>query len=161
MKKRAPFILLLFVLFSLNSCIKEKVEHPLPRWFLKRVWSMTSLKLNGVEVPDTMAKYFNEYKFQYEEYCDPLFRCNYGFFYSRNGHEASNNLYHRPSIELFVGGIVSAYQFCYIGPHTYYPYPIPSLQSLKITKINKDEIHLVSNVPSAEMYEVVFKSEVK
>lgn len=161
MQNKPTLILLLFIIISLNSCKKEKVEHPLPKWFLKRSWSMVSLKLNGTEVPDTMTKYFNEYKFQFNEFCDPLNRCYYTCSYFKKDWAFIDDLNSRPSIELFEDGVISGYRFCYIAPYEYFPYPIPSLKSLKITSINKEEMRLISNVQTPEVYEVVFRSKVE
>lgn len=149
-----------FLLVIVNGCKKEKVEHPLPKWFLNRTWHLTSLKLNGVEVPDTINKYFNEYKFQFYDYCDPLNRCYYGcYYYNVEG------VYHqeystRPSLPLFIDGIIEGYSFCYIYPGNYYPYPILSLEKLRITKIDKEEIHLITENPTTESYELLFKSSI-
>lgn len=161
MQNKPTLILLLFIIICLNSCKKEKVEHPLPKWFLKRSWSMISLKLNGTEVPDTMTKYFNEYKFQFYDNCDPLNRCYYGCVYNNNKGVIYDEYSVRPSLELFVGGVIEGFRFCHIYPSSYFTYPIPSLQSLKITSINKEEMRLISNVQNPEKYEVVFRSKVE
>ena len=71
--KKLGIIILCSILISSSGCKKEEDDLiKLPAWFRNKFWYMRSIELNGVEVPDTMQKYFPNYSFQYEGSCDPL-----------------------------------------------------------------------------------------
>lgn len=137
---------LLFILLLVSflfGCKKDEDDLvKVLAWFRNKFWYMTSIELNGVEVPDTMQKYFPNYSFQYEGSCDPLKvlcgfnkKCTWtgGSVYIDYGESM-------PKMSLFVGGKVRFGAFLFKGVAEDSLFPIQELVTALITKLNKKEL---------------------
>lgn len=137
---------LLFILLLVSflfGCKKDEDDLvKVPAWFRNKWWYMTSIELNGVEVPGTMQKYFPNYSFQYEGSCDPLkVLCGYNVSFLWDGGSVYfDNREHPFKMSLFVGGKVRFGAFLFKGVAEDSLFPIQELVTALITKLNKKEL---------------------
>lgn len=160
--KSVRLLLLVAVLSCFSGCKKEEDDLiKLPAWFRNKFWNMTSIELNGVEVPDTMQKYFPNYRFKYEGSCDPLkVLCGYNVRFLWDGGSVYYDKGEHPfKMSLFVGGKVRYGAFLFKGIAVDSLFPIPELVTAHITKLNKKELEITSPSSNAKVYKVTYKAD--